>query len=269
MEYLQRLKNELYALISKNTELNNSFRGIGIDEIKNNVFVEFKAGTVNKEEIELLLPNDKEAIEIIYKENDYVPCTSIEAGYKDWVTCGKYSSTISCCANRTSSAGKTQKGFLMCGHNTNLNSTVSISGTNVGTITARKYSGNCDVSFVNLDISSSYTQSNILSSDYTINGYATVGVVGTVYALHGMTSGIITGRVDNTSFSFTMEGISFTDMIRMQIPADYGDSGGPLVLTNGTKTRAILGTCSGTDHVYSNYSKFPNIMTSFNLTLYK
>ena len=274
---LETIKDNLIAKISSLSSEGDKnalqFVGFGVNEIKNKVFVEvLDNGNIDKDKIFDMIDN-KELVDVIFKSEAYKAgaSTNINAGQKDWVvdsTLG-LQSTIGFCANRVNSQGVTEKGFVMAGHAANLYDAINISSTRVGTGAARLYEGKCDAAFVNLDVSSNYVQSKILSSSYTIDGTATVGVVGTTYNAHGMKSGIKSGTVDNTSFSFKMDGIQFTDHIRMKIGLIQGDSGGPLVKTNSGSSQYVLGIYSGGDGTYDNFTKFSNIASSFNLTLYK
>jgi len=157
---------------------------------------------------------------------------------------------------------------LIAGHAGNLYNNIQIGSTSVGTVSSRSYGGQLDAAFVNLDVYSSYVRTKKLSTNYTIDGYSSVGIVGTSYTMHGMTSGIISGTVNNTSFSFVMGGVTFSNFIRMQMAISAGDSGGPLVKQNTGYSRNIIGTLSGGDSTYANFSKFTVIRTAFNFTLY-
>jgi len=177
-------------------------------------------------------------------------------------------STIGFCASSVNYLGQTEYGFVIAGHAGQLYHEMSINGTKVGTVSSRLYGGTCDTAFVHLDIPSSYTRSRKLSCSYTIDDHGNVGVVGTAYTMHGMKSGIIAGTVDNRSFSFTMGSTSFTDHIRMELAAVAGDSGAPLVDQISGLSRKVIGIHSGGDDTHANFTKFSNIASAFNLTLY-
>lgn len=251
----------------------NLIIGFGVDEINNRVFVEvLNNGQTNNQSIYNMIDN-ADVVDVIMKDKPYSPCTDINAGSKDWLVNNSNGSmsTISFCASRVNSLGVTENGFVIAGHAGNLYDQMKISGTIVGAVAARLYGGICDTSFVNMNNypSSGYVRSRKLSTSYTIDGSANVGIVGTSYTMHGMYSGIISGTVNNTSFSFTMGGVSFTDHIRMQMATHAGDSGGPLVKQNSGYSRSVIGILSGGDSTYANFTKFSNIASAFNLTLYQ
>lgn len=270
--YLEAINNEVVEKICiMQTEKHAAavqVIGVGIDEINNRVFVEvLNNGEIDSKAIYAIIGNE-DIVDIVLKDSTYIPGVDINAGSKDWVNIGGGSSTIGFCASSINSAGVTELGFIIAGHAGNLYDTVKIGNTTVGTVSSRSYGGQLDTAFVHLDIPSNYVCSKKLSTSYTIDGYGNVGVVGTSYTLRGMTSGIIAGTVDNTSFSFIMDGVSFTNHIRMKMAAAQGDSGGPLVKQNTGYSRSVIGIFSGGDGTYSNFSKYSIIASAFNLTLF-
>lgn len=276
-DYLCDIQNQITELItdlqSENNDVAKDVIGIGVDEIENEVFVEvLYLNDTKREEMESILEPFQE-IHLISKDRPYQETTrKVTAGTDRWVynsNLGGYS-TIGFCATRVNSSGVTEKGFVTAGHSGNNTNTMKISGTNVGKVSWRKYGGNCDALFVNMNSypSSDFVRSNILSTNYTIASTSSVGVVGSAYALHGKSSGIISGTVNNKSFSFTMNGHSFTDHIRMNMSVVTGDSGGPLVKTISGNVKSIVGICSSGDGTYSNFSKVTNILNQMNGSLY-
>jgi hypothetical protein len=274
-DYLEAIKNEIVSKITKLSQEGNTTAkqiiGFGVDEMSNKIFVEYliyKKASISQSDI-YDLTGYKELVDIVAKEEAYTSCTDINAGSKDWVqNPGGALSTISCCGSSVNNQGVTELGFFIAGHGGNLYEQMKIGSTTVGTVSSRSYGGQMDVSFVNLDVQSSYVRSDKLSTSYTIDGYSSVGVVGTSYTMHGMTSGIIAGTVNNRSFSFVMGGVNFSNFIRMNMTVSAGDSGGPLVKQNTGYSRNIVGTLSGGDSTYANFTKFTVMKSAFNFSLY-
>lgn len=273
---LKERQNQISELVAnlqaEDNNIANLIVGVGVDEIQNDVFVEVlnMDDSVRKEVEALLSPYG--VVRLISKDTPYQEMSNVKAGTDDWLgnnTTGTRGS-IGFCASRVNSSGVTEIGFVTAGHCGNLTNTMTISGTSVGKVSWRKFGGNCDACFVNMNDypNSGYVRSRILSTYYSIGSYTSVGVVGTIYAMHGKTTGIYYGTVDNTSFSFTMDGVSFSDHIRMKFPAAHGDSGGPLVAPLSGNTKTIVGICSGSDGTYSNFSKVTKILSSMNGSLY-
>ena len=272
---VQKQITELIAnlQVEKNNSAVSDVIGIGVDEIKNEVFVEVLNLDDNKRKtIESILTPFQE-IHLISKDKPYQETIrKVSAGTDRWLqnyTLGG-SLTIGFCATRVGESGITEKGFVTAGHAGNKTDIMRISGTKVGKISWKKYEGKCDAAFVNMNFypNSDFERSNILSTNYTIASTSSVGVVGSAYALHGKESGIISGTVKNRSFNFVMNGKSFTDHVRMEMHVNRGDSGGPLVKTIIGNIKSVIGICSGGDDTYSNFSKATNILNLMNGSLF-
>lgn len=247
------------------------FVGFGIDERKNRVEIEVLKSYYNNEQKARDLVGDYPEIYFTFKDKEYTSQTDINAGCKDWLQNGSDSSvsTIACMGTRITNSGTTERGLVVAGHAGNVGDTMKINGTTIGTITKRNYSGKLDSAFVKINSTSSYTISQKLSSNYKITTYDSVGIAGSIYTMHGMTSGKVAGFVNNTSFSFIMDNINFNDMIRMKLSSAAGDSGGPLVVATSflSKNNKIVGFLSGGDGTYSNFTKFTEFATAYNFTL--
>ena len=260
---------------AKPDETMKLFTGWCVDEINNCITVSICSNVNVDEQIKNYLGYEDGIIEIEYVEGPNTPCSNVVAGVKDWVWHGGYISTISFCAKRRNSAGVWEKGFVIAGHSGQLNQNISINGTLVGVVSARQYGDNCDVAFVNMNnVNSGYTRSQLLSSNYCITSHGEVGVVGTTYESHGMSTGITSGTVSSRSTTARAdddeEGIIWLyDMIKMRISILKGDSGSPLVFPTGQNTRSVIGTLHGkTDNGYAIYTKYSNIEEQFNLELH-
>ena len=144
----------------------------------------------------------------------------------------------------------------------------------VGKVTERFDAGAADAAFINLDEypSSGFSQSTILSGSYNIIGASPVGIVGTVYEAHLGLSGMYYATVYSTSITYwDVYLIPHTDIIDMtQSYSQNGDSGSSLVFapTNVGTFRYIVGTLIGTTAGHRYYSKYYNIASALNCTLY-
>ena len=250
-------------------------KGYGIDVVRNRFSVDvYTAGDADARADYAKTVFDwadtESGIVLVESDKAYEPKAAINAGVKDWVTNATIGgiSTITCCGTSVNASGITERGFFIAGHAAQLYNQMKIGGTTVGTVSARALGGQMDVAFVHLDIPSSYTPSKSLSTSYSIDGSAACGNVGTPYSMHGMSTGINAGVVNNTSFTFiTEDGRSYSNFIRMQMNAQLGDSGGPLVASNGDYSRVIVGIMSSGDGTYSNFTKFDVAASAFNFTL--
>lgn len=261
----------------QNTEPNEIMKlitGWKVNEVDNCITVSVCSDiNVDAEIIEYLGYGD-DVIEIEYVDGQNERCyTPVVAGYQDWIYHGDTMSTLGFCASRQNSAGVYEHGFVIAGHAGELYDVVSIGSTPVGVVSARKYSGNCDASFVNMNnVESDYSRTGLLSSNYRITSHRNVGVVGTTYESHGMRTGIVTGTVDSLSCSTFYSGdfVLLTGMIGMNIAINSGDSGSPLVYPTGSSSRSLVGTLSGKNGAgtYGYYTKFSNIVSALNVELY-
>ena len=141
------------------------------------------------------------------------------------------------CGSVKDQFNNTVNGFAMCGHDGKQYDDVTIGSTKVGKIQSIAFYSTLDMAFVNMADypNSGYVRTRkIGTSNDTINAYGNVGNRGSYYTLFGNKSKVLTGTVDEPSFTFQMDGIWFSDFIRMKLPVQRGDSGGPLVTINGT-----------------------------------
>ena len=78
------------------------------------------------------------------------------------------------------------------------------------------------------------------------------------------------GYVNDPSYSYTVNGVTWSDLIRMQMYALPGDSGGPLVspAVSTITYRTVYGILEGTDTIYTNFVKATSILSSMNGSLY-
>lgn len=272
MAIYEELNNKV--INSAPTELMNLITGWKVNEINNCITVSVCSDTNVDSQILDFLGYDDDLIEIEYVSGKNERCyTPVVAGYQDWIYHGDTMSTLGFCASRQNSAGVYEHGFVIAGHAGELYDVVSIGSTPVGVVSARKYSGNCDASFVNMNnVESDYSRTGLLSSDYRITSHRNVGVVGTTYESHGMRTGIVTGTVDSLSCStfYSSDFVLLTGMIGMNIAINSGDSGSPLVYPTGSSSRSLVGTLSGKNGAgtYGYYTKFSNIVSALNVELY-
>ncbi len=244
--------------------------GLGIDEAANRVVAEVLCTAPENETLRRIAAAYP-CVEIVCKDEAYRPASRIGAGTADWI-CNPLggASTVACCGSRASRGGAAESGLVIAGHGGCVGDVMRIGGEPVGTVTRRVYGGPLDAAFVRLDRPDAFELSRALSGGYTLSGWREVGLVGTAYTLHGMSSGIAAGTVDSRCFSFVMDGKLFYNMIRMRITAVCGDSGAPLTAQlgqHGGMNREIVGIYSGGDAEYGNFSKFSVFRRTFGFTL--
>jgi len=276
---LEEIKDQVWSEILKyvndNPELYTSTIGVYIDEINNNVAVEISECSFGRLlELSKIVSEISKATEIHVIDVTYKKAASVTAGYYNSVVNSSTGgwSTIGFCANRTNSSGVMERGFVIAGHTATMNTVMKIQGTAVGKVTWRAYNADLDAAFVSMNgyPSSGYTQSRNLSSGYQILGTSTVGVVGSTYEKHGAHTGITRGTVNSTSFSYTQGGVTWVNLIRMNISAQTGDSGAPLVspASSTAGSRSVLGILEGVGGGYANFVKVNNILNAMNGRLY-
>ncbi|MBO4459109.1 MAG: hypothetical protein J5778_00450 [Clostridiales bacterium] len=264
--------NKISVLQKNKAEYSENIIECGIREKNNKIEI-----TINKQSSKTIETIEKyfSEYEMISVLVDNSPCqeiSNVTAGTDNYVknaTAGGYC-TISFCASRVNSAGVTEKGFVTAGHAGSLNDVMKISTTNVGKVSWRKHSGNCDALFINMNDypNSGYVRSSILSTNYLITSCASVGAEGTTYVMHGKASGIVSGTVNKKSTSYTYSGTTFTDAIKMNLTAIAHDSGAPLVKTTSGNRRAVIGIAAYKQGSYTYFTKASNIMNSMNGSLF-
>lgn len=276
-EARDQISNNVISL--QNQGNNQALRvvSIGVDEKKNDVFVEVR--DLDEEILSRLksVTDPVFPVRFLNKQSDYLMQSSnVTAGTGSNSRVYNYSTsdfaTISFCASRSSS-GTTEIGFVTAGHLASVGTKATINGTVVGKVSWRRMSGNCDAEFIKMNdyLINGYVRSNILSTSYIIGSSANVGVVGTTYAFHGQVSGIIYGVVDNTSCTVSYGGfnnLTLTEQIRMVMYTQPGDSGGPLVKTASGNIKSVIGILTGGDGTYSCFTKASNIFSAMNGWLY-
>ena len=272
INHLENIRKRLELTIkSLDYNTRKAFVGFGIDEKKNSIELEVLEKYIADEKYVDSVIGHYPEIYYTFKNEEYHKNTDINAGDKDWIENGTdYSiSTISCMGSRINSSGNVENGIVISGHSGNVGDVMKINGTSVGTVVRKSYGGNLDAAFVKISSSTSYSLSQKLSSNYKITTYGNVGIVGSIYTMHGMASGMVAGFVNNTSFSFIMDDINFNDMIRMRLKSAEGDSGGPLVVATHflSKNNKIIGFLSGGDNTYSNFTKYTVFASAYSFNL--
>lgn len=173
-------------------------------------------------------------------------------------------------------------GYIFPGHITastgyNVYIGSSSNGTSIGTVTKKVFGGSSDASFitkVNID----YQPSTKLDIFNSYNGYvpAFYGYIqNTSLRAWGAVSGSQNGKILSSSYSFIVDGVTLTDMVKSDYKAITGDSGAPVCITSGTGSYTLAGTQSSSYLVngswvsgtsYSIFSKVNNILTDLGCT---
>lgn len=120
-------------------------------------------------------------------------------------------------------------GFITCAHGNSLFETINgADGSIIGSVQLRNYSGNMDVSYVQMSSSSNY--SNVMhGSPYTLNNenddlfYPVYNQVVGIFARHHQND---YGVVNSTNYSHTVDGVTLSGLYKATYPRSGGDSGG-------------------------------------------
>lgn len=168
--------------------------------------------------------------------------------------------------------GKTVYGFVTCAHVVNAGATVKYNGSNVGVSDKDRWvHSGLDATFCSFS-SDRYELSNLIGATGKNLSVATGFVAAeTSVSKYGRTTFESTGIVKSESTFYTVNGVDFTDVVRVEnMDADYGDSGG-IVYDSSNKTLGIVSAIemkSGKPTGVVWYMKAPNINIKFGIERY-
>lgn len=286
---------ELYQTYKSTTgaelELLKSIAGFGVDEELNAVIVDIADLTTEKKAlfISLFGVNDN----LVFQEAGATgqDSTSYKPGQRIQVITNRDGSKVTYSllsigyrAFRSTSSG-TEYGFATCGHgikNSLDGNVYSSSGAVVGTISAWRYSGSVDASFVKLSSGNSITMTTMYSDedgstsggDSIVPNYYMTSVAkgSTVYKV-GATTYRTSAEVTNTNYDFTPSdtGVTFTNLTKTKSFTDSGDSGGMVYMYyNGGYKPAGLVKGSGGWWLwsYSVYVKASEVVSAMSIYPY-
>ena len=168
--------------------------------------------------------------------------------------------------------GKTVYGFVTCAHVVNAGCSVKYSGSYVGVSDNNRWvHSGLDATFCSFS-SDRYELSNLIGTTGKNLSVATGFVAaGTDVSKFGRTTFETTGVVKSESTFYTVGGVEFTDVVRVEnMEANYGDSGG-IVYDEFNKTLGIVSAIemnSGKPTGVVWYMKAPNINIEFGIERY-
>lgn len=198
---------------------------------------------------------------------DYVPkdCVGLRPGKGITTTStGTYTFSVACRVKRHYPDGSYDIGFLTCAHGFSGTSNVYLntgSGTNtligISHSSNQKYGNKADVAFIATNSNTTlyntvYLSTTILNSTYAIG-------MGSVVYKCGESTGITYGNVWDSSFSISINGVNFVDLVQTSFSAAPGDSGGIVYCPPDITDHAdVIGIMKGIGATYSFFTKMYN-----------
>lgn len=287
----QELYQEYKNSAGKELALLKSIAGFGVDEELNAVIVDIANLTSEKEALFISLFGENE--NLIFQEAGATghDTTAYKPGQRIRVITKREGNTVTYSllsigyrAYRTTSSG-TEYGFATCGHgikNSLDGNVYSSTGAVVGTISAWRYSGSVDASFVKLSSGNSITMTTMYSNDegstsggdsIVPNYYMTSVAKGSTVYKVGATTYRTSAEVTNTNYDFTPSdtGVTFTNLTKTKSFTDSGDSGGMVYMYyNGGYKPAGLVKGSGGWWLwsYSVYVKASEVVSAMSIYPY-
>ncbi|MBD5087281.1 MAG: hypothetical protein HDT30_00495 [Clostridiales bacterium] len=278
--------SKLYGTYSNDTEeyiLLNSIVGFGIDEEKNFVEVDILELNEKKEKIFHKLFGKYDCVKLQNAEGKMKDCTAYKPGRKLYVITEKNGTNIKRAfgsmgyrAYRNTASGERRYGFVTCGHSF-MDSvdgkvyTSSALNTVIGKVGKTQYSGSVDAAFIRLANGNTvsnkvqYDSSGSTSDGDTIASFTymlSVAKGATVYKV-GATSYKTSAKVLNTKYTYTINGVKFTNLTKTEDFCSPGDSGG-LVYTYYDSQYQPCGIVKGKGSGYTVYVKASEIGNAIN-----
>lgn len=236
--------------------------GLYVDVLSNNVVVELKE-------------KSEETIELFKEKVNNSPMIRFEKGQNfETITNLNPGASYGNCsfAYRARLSGK--NGIVTAAHCVSSGQSLSF-----GTVKKWQRSGSIDAAWI--ETNSSNTPTNTLAQKPPFSNITTIAtnVVTSFYsgqrvAKLGGTTGFTVGSVTNGSYSVTVDGIAYTNLVRANLVANSGDSGGIVIDQNailgssGYYTAGVVtakSSTSGTDMLFTKASQVNSI---FGLTRY-
>lgn len=252
------------ALIDKREEI--GFDVSGIDQEENMVII-YSAQPLNLALLYTLIPQN--AVKIVTEEPILSNCSThtVIPGQKIRNTTNNTFGSITCGVVW----GNTY-GFMTAGHLGDIGDSVSYDNASMGTITKKQECCSVDAALIQRG-----QNNNVFNyANEVADGKVFEKVGGTfpkntvIYAYGASTTyrdnGTISGKITNTNFSGTFDGVHFTGLILTDAVSQSGDSGGP-VLTAYEDTYSIIGALKGTYNGKMVYVNMNDIKSMFDLNV--
>ena len=138
------------------------------------------------------------------------------------------------------------EGFIITGHAAGVNTIVRVGTQRIGVIRAVTFNGSDDSGFVQLDPGVSFVPTYTLREERDI----AVPAQGSGVSLRGFRTNPIRGAtVLSNNFSYTGNGFTWNNLLRLSGAVFPGDSGGGILgdIIDGGRTRTVIGVIHGTD----------------------
>ena len=238
-----------------NNDMLESIREVYIDDMNNSVVVCMAAMSDDKIKAFKKTISNEESISFEQIDELTNETTTLKTGQeiKIDVSGTYYLYSIGFRAYKSTSAG-TIYGFVTSAHSNSVGDDVyDPSGNLIGVVEDREYSGDVDAAFVEItedydvsntikysDSSGGTTGADTISGSYYITSIATGS---TVYKC-GRSTYLTSGSVKSSSSSWTVNGNTFTDLVKCDYNSAGGDSGG-VVYTYYNGGHKLLGVHKG------------------------
>ena len=278
----------MYEKYSNNTEeyvLLNSIAGFGIDEEQNLVEVDIMELDEEKEKMFQKLFGKYDCVKLQNVEGKMKDCASYKPGRAIYVITEKKGTNIKYTygsmgyrAYRNTASGERKYGFVTCGHDFKDSVDGKVYTSNVlneviGKVGKTQYSGSVDAAFVRLadgNTVSNKTEYCDAKGKDTSNGdtiasftyMLSVAKGATVYKV-GAASFKTSAKVLNTKYTYTVDGVKFTNLTKTEDFCSPGDSGG-LVYTYYDSQYQPCGIVKGKGSGYTVYVKASEIGSAIN-----
>lgn len=154
-------------------------------------------------------------------------------------------------ATYTNMSGAVFTGFVTCAHGYHYVGTPiytdSSCSTTLGTVMVRMYSGSVDAAFVSINNANYSVSTSVYYGGVTIkrNSYVTELTEGCTIYKAGSTTGLTTAIVQSTNCTFTVDGTTFTNLVKTSKFCESGDSGGIVYYDWGSGDYITSGVVKG------------------------
>ena len=280
--------SKLYGKYSNDTEeyvLLNSITGFGIDEGQNLIEVDIIELNEEKEKMFHRLFGKYDCVKLQNTEGKQKDCTAYKPGRAIYVITRKEGINVYCQkgsmgyrAYRNTASGERRYGFVTCGHSfmDSVDGKVYTSldlNTVIGKVGKTQYSDSVDAAFIRLadgntvsnKVQYADAKGNDTSNGDTITSFTymlSVAKGATVYKV-GATSFKTSAKVLNTKYTYTINGVKFTNLTKTEEFCQKGDSGG-LVYTYYDSQYQPCGIVKGKGSEYTVYVKASEIGNAIN-----
>ncbi|TCU64856.1 streptogrisin B [Tissierella praeacuta] len=240
----------------------NKFNYFKLSDSSNRIIVEFDELTdENIAEFKRKVTDD-EMISFAQSKGEDIEDVSLKPGAK--ISKSGSSASIGYRVKRNNVVG-----IVTAAHFASSGDSISHSGTTFGTCKKSVYSGAVDAAFIEVT-NSNYTPSNTIDgTSNVLSRTISEPGVGTVINKRGMKTGATSGKVISTNATWTINGVTFTNLTSADYTSDSGDSGGVVYsYISSTGARLTLGIHKGRHAGYAHFIKANEINSALGTTRY-